>query len=120
VEAENNMDVEDKDKVKDEDPEISDTETEFETEFKESPTANAMIVDVVFGHVRRRNMVDDGADRPSVTWDDWRKKPREERAKGRKPLGYIHGDIDYTYEEWVEAKRERRPVNMGYLFDFKR
>jgi hypothetical protein len=124
--AEDNMDVEEnmnaednidaKDNMNDEDSEHSDTETEFETEFKESPKGNAMIRDVIFGHLRRRNAVDDDLKRPSILWDAWRKKPKEERAKGRKPLGYLHGDIAYTYEEWEEAKRQRMMANTGLLY----
>jgi hypothetical protein len=106
------------DRMNEEDSKISETETEYETEFKESPKKPAMIVDPIFGNFRPRNASDDDPKRASIRWDAWRKEPKEERAKGRKPLGYMHGDIKYTFEEWVEAKRQRELVNMRYLFDF--
>jgi len=113
--AENNMDA--KANVNDEGSETSDAETVYETAFKEAPKRPSMIKDPIFGHWRPRNAVDDDRKSTSKRWDAWCARPKEERARGRKPLGYKHGDDAYTYEEWLVAKR-RRLVNMRRLFAF--
>lgn len=112
------INMDDEDNVSDEDPEDSDAETVYETNFKTPPTRSSMIKDPIFGHLRPRIAVDDDRKRASKMWDMWRAKPKEERARGRKPLGYKHGDTEYTYREWLTAKERRRPANMRRLFEF--
>jgi cobalamin biosynthesis protein CobT len=95
----------------DEDDEVdSEPETEYEIEKNTVPQISVRpgyIIDPIFGFLRKRSLCDDEHDRPRRLWDEWRFRLREQRVRKGRPLGYVSGDTQYEYKQWMKIKAKR-------------